>query len=143
MLYSKGVINIARNGLSPQKELFAIKDTSINTLAQAVDGKDAFTFQVSTALKEKYEIDSRTAVKPENYKTSPRDYNEFTGIQSGANAAEAFVDGVLKNARILDGRTKGPSRRTKEQDMQFISQLRNLIVDTLAEEHNNKMDITD
>lgn len=42
MLDSKGVINIARNGLSPQKALFAVKDTSISTLAQAIDGKDAF-----------------------------------------------------------------------------------------------------
>jgi hypothetical protein len=79
------------------------------------DGVDAF--QVSTALKEKYEIDSRTAVKPENYKTSPRDYNEFTGIQADANAAEAFVDGVLKNARILDG----DKVRVKQLALQHIA----------------------
>ena len=88
---------------------------------EGVCGKFSFdevdAFQVSTALKEKYEIDSRTAVKPENYKTSPRDYNEFTGIQSDANAAEAFVDGVLKNARILDG----DKVRVKQLALQHIA----------------------
>jgi hypothetical protein len=88
---------------------------------EGVCGKFSFeevdAFQVSTALKEKYEIDSRTAVKPENYKTSPRDYNEFAGIQSDANAAEAFVDGVLKNARILDG----DKVRVKQLALQHIA----------------------
>lgn len=42
MLDSKGVINIARSNLTPQKALFAIEDTNINTLAQAIAGKDAF-----------------------------------------------------------------------------------------------------
>ncbi len=42
MLDSKGVINIARSGLTPQKSLFAIEDTNINTLAQAIIGKDTF-----------------------------------------------------------------------------------------------------
>ncbi|MBR2627107.1 MAG: DUF188 domain-containing protein [Peptococcaceae bacterium] len=69
--------------------------------------------------------------------------------QNGMVYHAGNIDGLLasrhaaQKVRRGGGRTKGPSRRTKEQDMQFISQLRNLIVDTLAEEHNNKMDITD
>lgn len=42
MLDSKGVITIARNKLSPQKALFARRETHITTLAQAIKGQDAF-----------------------------------------------------------------------------------------------------
>lgn len=59
--------------------------------------------QVPLALKEKYEIDSRTAVKPGNYKTLPSDYGEFAEMQEYANTAVTLIDGVLKRSRILEG----------------------------------------
>ena len=60
-------------------------------------------FHVPPALKEKYEMDVRTAVKPGNYKTSPGDYEEFAGIQEHANSAASLIDGVLAKSRIFEG----------------------------------------
>ena len=42
MVDSKGVINVSRSMLHPYKALFATTDTSLTTLAQAMDGSDAF-----------------------------------------------------------------------------------------------------
>ncbi len=42
MLDSKGVITIVRDKLTPQKALFATKETGMTTLAQAITGKDVF-----------------------------------------------------------------------------------------------------
>lgn len=61
--------------------------------------------------------------------------------QNGMVYHEGNIDGLLASRHTAQkirrggGRTKGPSRRTKEQDMQFISQLRKLIIEALAEEH--------
>ena len=42
MVDSKGVINVSRSMLHPYKALFATTDTSLTTLAQAMNGSDAF-----------------------------------------------------------------------------------------------------
>lgn len=61
--------------------------------------------------------------------------------QSGMIYHEGNIDGLLasrhtaQKIRRSGGRTKGPSKRTKEQDMQFASQLRKLILEMLAGEH--------
>ena len=61
--------------------------------------------------------------------------------QNGMLYHDGNIDGLLASRHTAQkirrggGRTKGPSRRTKEQDMQFTSQLRKLIAEALAEEH--------
>ena len=61
--------------------------------------------------------------------------------QNGMLYPDGNIDGLLASRHTAQkirrggGRTKGPSRRTKEQDMQFTSQLRKLIAEALAEEH--------
>lgn len=73
--------------------------------------------QVPVALKEKYEIDRRTAVNPGNYKISPSDYDEFAGIQEYANGVSIRIDEVLNNSRILDG----DKIKVKQLAMQHIA----------------------
>lgn len=64
--------------------------------------------------------------------------------QNGMIYHAGNIDGLLESRhtaqkiRRSGGRTKGPAKRTKEQDLQFISQLRKLITEMLAEEHNNR-----
>lgn len=68
--------------------------------------------------------------------------------QNGMVYHEGNIDGLLASRHTAQkirrggGRTKGPSRRTKEQDAQFICQLRNLITEVLAEEHNDTIQET-
>ena len=59
--------------------------------------------------------------------------------QNGMIYHDDNIDGLLSSRHTAQkirrggGRTKGPSKRTREQDEQFASQLRKLIVESLAE----------
>ena len=69
--------------------------------------------------------------------------------QNGMIYHEGNIDGLLASRHTAQkirrggGRTKGPSKRTKEQDTQFICQLRKLITEALAEDHNNMIQETE
>lgn len=60
--------------------------------------------------------------------------------QNGMRYHDGNIDGLLASRHTAQkirrggGRTKGPTKRTKEQDEAFICQLRNMIVAGLAEE---------
>ncbi len=64
--------------------------------------------------------------------------------QNGMVYHAGNIDGLLasrhtaQKIRRSGGRTKGPSKRTREQDENFVRQLRDLITIGLAEEHNEK-----
>ena len=60
--------------------------------------------------------------------------------QNGMRYHDGNIDGLLASRHTAQkirrggGRTKGPTKRTREQDEAFIRQLRNMIVAGLAEE---------
>ena len=68
--------------------------------------------------------------------------------QNGMRYHEGNIDSLLasrhtaRKIRRGGGRTKGPSRRTKEQDEAFVRQLRQLILTGLAEENNRMKKVT-
>ena len=80
------------------------------------DGVNAF--RVPSALKEKYEIDIRTAVRPGACMTSPAGYDEFGGARAErAGAASFLVDGILEKSRMFHG----DKARVKQLVLQSIA----------------------
>ena len=63
--------------------------------------------------------------------------------QNGMIYREENIGGLLESRHMArkirrsGGRTKGPAKRTKAQDEQFVSQLRKLIAEGLAEEQKS------
>jgi len=75
-------------------------------------------FQVPAALKEKYEIDIRTAVKPGVCVTSPAGYEEFGGVRAErANAVDLLIAGVVEKSRMFGG----DRERVKQLVLQSIA----------------------
>ena len=69
--------------------------------------------------------------------------------QNGMIYHEGNINGLLASRHTAQkirrggGRTKGPSKRTKEQDEQFVCQLRKLITEALAEKYKDAVKETD
>ncbi len=73
-------------------------------LCSKLRSDDVSAFHVPDALKEKYEIEIRAAVKPGACVTSPGGYIELVGARAArADAAGALIDDIVRKSRIFNG----------------------------------------